>query len=203
MLSVPFGPCGFSAQGQSVNWGISMPDSYVIDGYNLIHALGMIRRHINPGDLEDSRGKLLAFLAKAFGDEAARVRVVFDAKHAPGGMPKQQQRQGLHIHFSPKNQSADDWIEKMIEEEPQPRSLVVISNDMRLQSAARHRGARAWSHEALLDFLEKRAKPTAAPADEERLGELTPEELRRWLKEFARLESDPELKEFFDHDRFE
>jgi predicted RNA-binding protein with PIN domain len=180
-----------------------MPDSYVIDGYNLIHALGMIQRHMTRGGLEDSRGKLLAFLAWAFGTEAARVRVVFDAKHAPRGVPKQQRRHGLHIHFAPKNQSADDWIEKMIEEESQPRSLVVISNDMRLQSAARHRGARAWSHEALLDFLEKRVKATAAPADDERVGELAPEESKRWLKEFEWLESDPELKEFFDHDRFE
>ena len=180
-----------------------MPDSYVIDGYNLIHALGMIQRHMNPGGLEDSRSKLLAFLAWAFGADSARVRVVFDAKHAPRGVPKQQRRHGLHIHFAPTNQSADDWIEKMIDEESQPRSLIVISNDMRLQNAARHRGARAWSHEALLDFLEKRAKPAAAPADDERFDALAPEELKRWLKEFARLESDPELKEFFDHDRFE
>ena len=180
-----------------------MPDSYVIDGYNLIHALGMIQRHMNPGGLEDSRSKLLAFLARAFGTEAAHVRVVFDAKHAPRGVPKQQQRHGLHIHFAPTNQSADDWIEKLIDEESQPRSLIVISNDMRLQNAARHRGARAWSHEALLDFLEKRAKPAAAPADDERFDALAPEELKRWLKEFARLESDPELKDFFDHDRFE
>jgi predicted RNA-binding protein with PIN domain len=180
-----------------------MPDSYIIDGYNLIHALGMIQRHMNRGGLEDSRGKLLAFLARAFGADSACVRVVFDAKHAPSGVPKQQRRHGLHIHFAPKNQSADDWIEKMIKEESQPRFLVVVSNDVRLQNAARHRGARAWSHEALLDFLEKRAKAKAAPANGEHSSDRAPEESERWLKEFKSLERDPELKEFFDYDRFE
>jgi hypothetical protein len=32
---------------------------------------------------------------------------------------------------------------------------------------------------------------------------MTPEERARWLAEFGPLESDPELKEFFDLDRFD
>jgi predicted RNA-binding protein with PIN domain len=181
-----------------------MRDSYLIDGYNLIHALGMIQRNMGPGGLEKSRGQLLAFLTEAFGDSSSRVTVIFDAKRAPPGVSRQQEFHGLHIHFAGKNQTADDMIETLIDEEPQPLSLVVISNDMRLQSAARHRGARAWSHEALLDFLEKRA-PTRPPAnaDEKRADDMSPEELKRWLKEFESLESDPELKEFFDLDRFD
>ena len=180
-----------------------MHDSYLIDGYNLIHALGMIQRNMGPGGLEKSRGQLLTFLFEAFGDAASHVTVIFDAKQAPPGVSRNQHFHGLHIHFAGKNQSADDMIETLIEAESRPLSLVVISNDMRLQNAARHRGARAWSHEALLDFLEKRA-PTAAPAaEEERPKDLSPEELKRWLKEFESLESDPEFKEFFDHDRFE
>ena len=60
-----------------------MHDSYLIDGYNLIHALGMIRKLMGPGGLEESRNTLLAFLAKAFGENASRVTIVFDAQHAP------------------------------------------------------------------------------------------------------------------------
>jgi predicted RNA-binding protein with PIN domain len=180
-----------------------MHDSYLIDGYNLIHALGMIQHKMAPGGLEESRRRLLAFLAQAFGAEASRVTVVFDAKHAPRGVPRQQEHHGLHIHFAPSQQTADDMIETLIEEEAQPRALVVISNDMRLQNAARQHGARPWSHEALLDFLEKRAKPPTAPTDEKKTDAMSPEEIKRWLKEFAWLETDPELKEFFDLDRFE
>ena len=87
-----------------------MSDSYIIDGYNLIHALGMIQKQMNPGGLEESRRKLLVFLVDRFGADAARVTVVFDAKLAPRGVPRQQTYHGLQVHFAPKNQSADDWI---------------------------------------------------------------------------------------------
>jgi predicted RNA-binding protein with PIN domain len=180
-----------------------MRDSYIIDGYNLIHALGMIQHKLDPGGLEESRRKLLVFLTEKFADDAPRVTVVFDAKLAPRGLPRQQEFHGMHVHFAPKNQSADDWIETLIDEETQPRALVVISNDMRLQNAAKHRGARAWSHESLLDYLEKRAKPTTAATADEKSNDLSPEEKQHWMKEFEALESDPELKEFFDLDRFD
>ena len=181
-----------------------MADSYLIDGYNLIHALGMIQRQLKAGGLEDSRRWLLDYLAEAFGDDSPRVTIVFDAKHGPRGISREQEHRGLHIQFAAKTESADDRIETLIEQEAAPKSLIVISNDMRLQSAAKRRSARAWSHEALLDFLEKRQDGVKTkPAATEKSKGVSPDEMKRWLKEFETLEDDPELKEFFDHDRFE
>jgi predicted RNA-binding protein with PIN domain len=181
-----------------------MRHSYLIDGYNLIHALGMIQRNLAPGGLEASRRRLLDFLAESFGNNASSVTIVFDAKHAPPGVQRTQSHHGLHILFAPRNQSADDLIETLIDAETNPSELTVISNDQRLQNAAHREKAHAWSHEDLLDFLEKRqaAAPPAAAADE-KSDLMSPEEMRRWLKEFEPLERDPELKEFFDLDRFE
>ena len=107
------------------------------------------------------------------------------------------------MHFAPKDQSADDWIETLIDQHAAPRSLIVVSNDMRLQTAAQRAGARGWSHEELLDFVERRHKPAEDSASEVRPSELTPDEKQRWLKEFEHLESDPALREFFEMDRFE
>ena len=180
-----------------------MADTYIIDGYNLIHALGMIQKNMEAGGLERSRRMLLAFLAKAFGPDCPRVTVVFDAKQAPPRVSRQQVSHGLTVHFAPKDQSADDWIETLIEQHAEPRSLVVVSNDVRLQTAAQRAGARGWSHEGLLDFVEKRTVPDATPPGEVRSHDLTPEEKQRWLQEFKDLENDPELKEFFEMDRFE
>jgi predicted RNA-binding protein with PIN domain len=184
---------------------ILMPDSFVIDGYNLIHALGMIQKHLDAGGLEASRRWLLDYLAELFGEDADRVTVVFDAKQAPRNLPRHQAYRGLHVHFAPKGQSADDWIETLIANEKTPAALVVVSNDHRLQDAGRKRGARAWSDQALLDFLEKRprAPKTPTPNMEDRDGKMTPEEKKHWLEEFGMLESDPELREFFDLDRFD
>jgi predicted RNA-binding protein with PIN domain len=183
-----------------------MADSYLIDGYNLIHALGMIQRNLAPGGLEESRRRLLVFLAEAFG-KSASVTIVFDAQHAPRNVSRWQTHQGLHIEFAPAGQSADDRIETLIDEVAEPAALVVISNDMRLQNAARRRGARSWSHEALLDFLGRNQAPEAPPrtttGDPEKSEQMSPEEMKSWMEEFGHLQDDPELKEFFDLDRFE
>lgn len=181
-----------------------MADTYLIDGYNLIHALGMIQKQMDRGGLEASRQKLLDFLSQAFGPASAQVTVVFDAKHAPRGISRTQQFQGLAIRFAPKQQSADDLIETLIAEHAAPKTLVVVSNDMRLQKAAARRGAQAWSHEVFLDFLDgwKEEERSAAPT-EERPQDLSDAEKKRWLKEFEDVERDPTLKPFFDHDRFE
>jgi hypothetical protein len=182
-----------------------MSDSYLIDGYNLIHALGMIQKHVGPGGLEASRTRLLDFLAAGFGADAPRCTVVFDAKQAPPGVRRSQEHRGLAIRFAPKKQSADDLIETLIDETAQPKSLVVVSNDGRLQNAAKRRGARAWSHEAILDYLEERqaTAPKPAPPTREKTEIISPAEMKRWLKEFGALEKDPELKEFFELDKFE
>jgi uncharacterized protein len=181
-----------------------MRRTYLIDGYNLIHALGMIQKHIGPGDLEIARRQLLDFLITIFGSDGPCITVVFDAKQSPPGIARQQEYQGLHIDFAPKAQSADDRIEDLIEASAEPHALVVISNDARLQAAAERRGASPWTHEALLDFLEEKGKPAPrANAEPERLCEVNEEERKRWLEEFGSIEKDPDLKEFFDQDRFE
>jgi hypothetical protein len=182
-----------------------MADTYLIDGYNLLHALGMIQRKAGPGGLEAARTRLLDFLAAAYGDRASRVTVVFDARQAPRGVARTQTYRALQIEFAPSKKSADDAIEDAIEETANPKSLVVVSNDTRLQNAARRRGARYWSHHDLLDFFEQQNAGLKADAaeDEKGSGPMSPDEIKRWLKEFESIEEDDDLKEFFDLDRFE
>jgi uncharacterized protein len=182
-----------------------MPHAYLIDGYNLIHALGMIQRQMAPGGLENSRQRLFEFLTTAFQGRDADVTIIFDAQGPTAGGKRLQEHAGLHIRFAPRTQSADDLIEELIENASQPEHLTVISNDMRLQTAARRRGASAWSHEDLLDFLEQGNAQTPPAVDDasEKSDHTSPAELRHWLKEFESLERDPKLKEFFDLDKFE
>jgi uncharacterized protein len=149
---------------------------------------------------------LLEFLTAAFTSSDADVTIVFDAMGAPAGGKRSQEHAGLHIRFAPRTQSADDLIEDLIEQTPQPDHLTVISNDMRLQTAARRQGARAWSHEDLLDFLDKKnphPDPTALDEADEKADHTSPTEMQHWLKEFEPLKRDPKLKEFFDLDKFE
>src|SRR5262249_16483350 len=134
-----------------------MADSYLIDGYNLLHMLGMVQKRVGPGELDLARRRLLDFLVAIFAAEVQHVTIVFDAQPPPPRVKRQHEYQGMHVDFAPKTQSADDRIEDLIEQAKEPRRLVVISNDSRLQDAARRRGAKAWSHEDLLDFVDKKA----------------------------------------------
>ena len=184
-----------------------MADSYLIDGYNLIYALGLIERPLGGKALEHSRRRLFDFFKASFDEnETKRITIVFDAAHAPPGVPRQQPVHGMLIRFAPKKQTADDVIETLIDEHPSPRALVVVSNDGRLRQAAERKGARSWTHVDLLDFVEKRQTLTesdAAASADDKGAPMSAEEKEHWRRTFESLESDPELKEFFDIDRFE
>jgi predicted RNA-binding protein with PIN domain len=180
-----------------------MYDVFLIDGYNLLHALGMVARDAGPGGLDKARQRLLDFLADAFGDNAGRVHVVFDAQHARRGALRIQTHRGVHVEFAPSKESADDRIEDLIARSPQPRKMVVVSNDARLQSAAHRRNAIAWSHEKLLDFLDRPPPAAANEAGDDRSGAMSPEEVKEWVKEFEDIGRDAELRDFLDQDRFE
>ncbi len=59
-----------------------MKISYIIDGYNILHALGLLNTKAGDGQLQEARSRLLEYLGKSFGDRSARVTVVFDAKRS-------------------------------------------------------------------------------------------------------------------------
>ena len=65
--------------------GIAMSATYVIDGYNLLHAMGLLGGRAGPHGLEKARGQLVGLLRGGFGGQAGAVTVVFDAANAHAG----------------------------------------------------------------------------------------------------------------------
>lgn len=175
---------------------------YLIDGYNMLHAMGVLRGRAGPHGLEKARRGLLGLLHGSYGDESPQVTVVFDAAQAPPGVEPEQDYHGIHVHFAVHGREADDLIEDLIHRASAPRQLVVVSDDHRLQRAARQRRCAV---RGCLDFLEglyrrRRRQPPPDRADKQQV--VAPGEMQRWLEEFGDLESDPELKEFFRMDDF-
>ena len=60
-----------------------MPLAFLIDGYNLIHALGLVHKQIAPKELETARRRLLDFLHERLEPRAAAITVIFDARRRP------------------------------------------------------------------------------------------------------------------------
>ena len=109
--------------------------SILIDGYNLLHASGVFGTG-GRTSLESSREALLDWLGNTLGSPLReRTTIVFDARQAPPGLPRVQERHGLTVLFAPRASEADDLLEQLIREHSAPRSLTVVSSDHRIHRA--------------------------------------------------------------------
>lgn len=172
----------------------------LIDGYNLIHAAGIVGRGRGPGGLERSRLALLNFIVESLEPaELRRTIVVFDAAGAPPNLPELIEHRGLRVRFSRGYPSADDLLEELIQADTAPRQLTVVSSDHRLHRAARRRRAQAvdadrW-YEAVLRRRAARvdragaATTATAVAGKQESRPASPE-VEYWLRQFV-VEDEP------------
>jgi uncharacterized protein len=158
---------------------------YLIDGYNLMYALGLVRRNGGRAGWERARKQMLDWLAEQLGKAASDTRVIFDAQNTVGGVIEEAYR-GLHV-IRDRGRTADDLIEDLLKEERSPQSLTVISNDSRVREAASRRGSKVLRCSEYVDELmksQKRAKPD--PIQDEKDAQPTPDEKAKWLKAFGK-----------------
>jgi predicted RNA-binding protein with PIN domain len=180
--------------------------SFLIDGYNLLHAMGLMSPRFGPHGLAKARHSLIGLVAGALGDRAASVTVVFDAAEAPPDAPHAFDQRGVHVEFARKGEEADDVLERLIRLNSAPRQLAVVSNDRRIVQAARRRDCQIKSSEDFLDWLQhqyelKKPRPPREPAEKSQ--GLKAGSTERWLSEFADLADDPAFAELFPFDAFE
>ena len=175
----------------------------IIDGYNLLHASGILGGGVGPGGLERSRQALLNFLVASLDANVRKQTVVvFDASDAPPGLPRTLKHDEITVRFASDHEDADSLIEELILRDSAPRHLTVVSSDHRLQRAARRRRARfvdsrTWYDQIVRERSERRAaeerlplKPTSPP---------TADEVDFWLRKFEEDEKSAESK---PHDPF-
>lgn len=114
----------------------------LIDGYNLLHASGLLGRGRGKGVLESARQALLNFLANSLPEaDVSRTTVVFDAHEAPWGALRRSNFAGISVIFGSSELDADSVIEQLILEDSAPKRLTVVSSDHRLHRAAKRRKA--------------------------------------------------------------
>jgi predicted RNA-binding protein with PIN domain len=177
-----------------------VPRSYaIIDGYNLMHAVGFARPTYGPGDLERCRERFVGRLKELLIDaERPRTIVVFDAAGAPAEFDHRQVTGGMELLFSAPGCDADSLIEELLEGHSAPKQVQVISDDRRLLAAARRRRARGIGSETYWGRLEHRAERAAnaqtadtraGPAVPAKFdGRTSPAETEHWLEVFSDVE---------------
>ncbi len=168
---------------------------YLIDGYNLLHAMGLLCGKVGPHGLEKARLALLDRLLAHLGDDADSVTVVFDASRAPPGVSGEEEYNGIHVRYALGGE-ADEVIEELIQQEPTPRQLTIVSDDHRLQQAGSRRRCPV---SGCLDYLEemqrRRHRKPAQPETSIKPDRVSNEETQHWLHEFADLVNDPKCRE--------
>jgi uncharacterized protein len=174
-----------------------MASTFVIDGYNLMHAIGYLTGHVKPTALAYARRRLQEYLCAAFGADANQVVLVYDAPNAPPKIAREDTYKGMTILLTLGKQEADDLIEAFLAQHPEPRRLAVVSNDHRLQTAARRAGAQAMTCGEFLDLLDHRRPEQSAQKRDctDKKEQLSKEEIQEWMLEFTGLENEPDLKE--------
>jgi uncharacterized protein len=159
---------------------------YLIDGYNLLYALGLARKNGGQAAWDRGRRQLLDWLADRHGKFAGDVTVIFDAQNSLGGVVEEIHR-GLHV-LRDRGRTADDMIEDLLKVEKSPESLTVVSNDARVREAASRRRAKVHKCEEYVDALMEPRKSTATPPmdekDEKDVHE-TAEERAEWMQAFG------------------
>lgn len=168
---------------------------YLIDGYNLLHAMGLLCGKVGPHGLERARLALLNRLLADHGDDTGAVTVVFDASRAPPGAVAEEEYNGIHVRYALDGE-ADEVIENLIQQEATPRQLTIVSDDHRIQQAGNRRRCPV---SGCLDYLEemehRRRRKPALPEALVKPERLSSEETQHWLKEFADLVNDPKCRE--------
>ena len=163
--------------------------SILVDGYNVLYAVGILGRGVGPHTLERARLALLNFLSESLTpEEAARTTVVFDAAEAPGDLPRIFRHRALTVRFAVRYEDADTLLEELIRADSAPKRLTVVSSDHRLQRAARRRRAKAVDSQSWWDDLHRRRSRRTPPADSGPAKPSTPlseEEVAFWLQEFG------------------
>ncbi|MCM8813680.1 MAG: NYN domain-containing protein [Candidatus Omnitrophica bacterium] len=112
-----------------------MAVQYIVDGYNAAHRDGAVS------------GQSLAVVRQAlvrriennrpYGSRRNTVTVVFDGRP---DLPREERAAAVRVLFS-RQESADALIRRMVEAAPQPRLLVVVTDDREVMYACRAAGA--------------------------------------------------------------
>ncbi len=152
---------------------------FLIDGHNLIGAMPDLRLEDPDDEL-----RLVERLQRLAMRTGRRITVIFD-RGAPGGTSSLS-RGGVTVRFAPSGTTADELLIRQIQTERNPRGLIVVSSDRRVQETARRRGAVVWSTAEFLAYMQRALGGQQLPSsvEEEKPEGVNESELEDWLALF-------------------
>ncbi len=173
----------------------------LIDGYNLMHAIGLMPPSFGPDGFRRARKRFLNDLAAGLDPvDAHQTTVVFDAAHPPPDRPDRERHKGLTVLYAVNDEDADARLEILIAKHSSPKQLTVVSSDRRVRDAAKRRRALTLTSDEFWERVRRPRKVSASPpkpSAEERGRREGPSaaESRFWQETFGALDQAPEMRE--------
>jgi predicted RNA-binding protein with PIN domain len=153
----------------------------IVDGYNLIYAHPELKKKIGSEALK-VREILIRVLAEYIRTRKEKLILVFDSSES-GVLYKLSTPSRLEVRFSKPGLTADKMIVKMMQSEPEPQKLTVVSSDYKdIGMIAKSLGVELLSSEAFWRRVSEKRK--VDKKDEEKPTSVSESEVEYWLKEF-------------------
>ena len=156
---------------------------YIIDGYNLIHAIPSLKKLLTH-DAFQAREQLAYLISRLTYKKKFRCTIVFDGVKPPPPHPSPA-HSPVHIVFS-SPLSADAKIKSMIEQSKNRSQLVIISSDREIQNFAKICSAETHASKYFSNLLFE--EPDTG--EEKDAGTLSKSQVDEWLKIFGRGKKD-------------
>ncbi|MBR3196109.1 MAG: NYN domain-containing protein [Clostridia bacterium] len=95
-----------------------MQETWIVDGYNVIHAWPEMERRIDEVSLDAAREMLIEELVDFQGSAGHQIVIVFDAYSSASASPQvtEEKRAGINVVYTAKEQTADSYIEIFVEQ---------------------------------------------------------------------------------------
>jgi hypothetical protein len=151
----------------------------ILDAYNVLH-----HAHLLPAGHAKVSAVGMGRLIDQAGIHAGRIVVVCDGAPKPHERTDDPGPRAEVIHAGP-GREADDVIERLIEQEANPRDMIVVSSDRRLKQAGRRRGATVMDSDEFVRRLAERLRSSDVGSESDTAEKPEVVDVKRWMKEFG------------------
>ncbi|MBU3111732.1 NYN domain-containing protein [Clostridium lacusfryxellense] len=111
-----------------------------VDGYNVINSWPNLK-NIKDFSYGSSRQELIDSLQNYSGFKGYKVFIVFDAQLVKGSLQKKETQGNLIVVFTKEGETADDYIERMVNNIGRKSEVCVVTSDSLEQQVTFQRGA--------------------------------------------------------------
>lgn len=115
-----------------------------VDGYNVINSWPNLKK-VKDFSYESSRQQLIDTLQNYAEFKGHKIFVVFDAHMVKGSIQKKERQGNLLVVFTKEGETADNYIEKMVNDIGRKSEVCVVTSDSLEQQVTFQRGATRMS----------------------------------------------------------